>query len=237
MKRYFNWFELTLIGIVSLISLYFLGIGWTIGDPILLILDIVAAICGILSVVLCAKGKKSGFIFGLVNVIFYAIISFNNLYFGEVMLNTFFYIPMNIISYFIWSKHNNIETQEVKTRSLTVKQIIISGLIILVITFIYHLFLVSLGGAMTYLDGLTTILSIFATLLMAARYAEQWLYWIIIDAITIVLWIVAGSPVMIVMWGAYLINAIYGYLCWLLKSGKKIPFLKNEKIIDFLLNS
>lgn len=235
MKRYFNWFELTLIGTVTLISLYFLGTGLIGGDLTLLLLDTIAAICGILSVVLCAKGKKSGFIFGLVNVIFYAIISYNNLYFGEVMLNTFFYIPMNIISYILWSKNDNKKTKEVKARSLSIPAIIISAIVILIITFGYHLLLVSLGGAMTYLDGLTTILSIFATILMAARYAEQWFYWIIVNIITVGLWIIAGNPVMIVMWSAYLINAIYGYIKWLLKSGKQIPFLTNQKVIDFLL--
>lgn len=219
MKRYFNWFEILLIGIVAVISIYFMCLWWQDGDYTLLIIDTIAAICGMFSVVLCAKGKKSGFIFGLINVVFYAIISFINQYYGEVMLNTLFYIPMNIISYILWSKKEDIK-HDVKTRALTWKQIIIGIIGIGILTYLYHLILVSLGGAMTMLDGMTTILSIVATLLMAARYAEQWICWIIIDMMTIVLWCIAGDPVMIAMWGAYTINAIYGYLIWLNRSGK-----------------
>lgn len=219
MKKYFNWFEIFLIGIVSIISLYFLGIGWVEGDIPLLLMDTVAAICGIFSVVLCAKGKKSGFIFGLINVVFYAIISFTNQYYGEVMLNTLFYIPMNIISYILWSKKED-SNNDVIARALTVPQIFIGIVVIAIITYGYHLILASLGGAMTMLDGTTTILSIVATVLMAARYAEQWMCWIIVDMITVILWVVAGDPVMIVMWGAYTVNAIYGYIIWLARSGR-----------------
>lgn len=219
MNRYFNWFERILIGIVSIISIYFLAIGWVGGDIPLLIIDTIAAICGIFSVVLCAKGKKSGFIFGLVNVIFYAIISFTNQYYGEVMLNTLFYVPMNIISYILWSKKEDINN-DVEARSLSIPQILIGIIIVGIITYGYHIILASLGGAMTMLDGMTTILSIVATILMAARYAEQWMCWIVIDIITTILWIIAGDPVMIAMWSAYTINAIYGYIIWLARSNK-----------------
>ena len=45
-----------------------------------LIIDGLAAICGIFCVVLCAKGKKSQYIWGLFNVIGYIIIAFINFF-------------------------------------------------------------------------------------------------------------------------------------------------------------
>lgn len=209
-----NWFELALIGTVSIAAIYFFIAAIASGGWVLSLLDLVAAITGIFSVVLCAKGKKSGFIFGLVNVIAYSIIAFNSLYFGEVMLNVLFYIPMNIASYFLWKNNQETDKQEVKCRALNWKQICIGIAIIAVITFLYHLVLASLGGAMTLLDGTTTILSIVATILMATRYSEQWLCWIVTNIITVVMWVIAGNPVMVVMWGAYLVNAFYGYWRW-----------------------
>jgi nicotinamide mononucleotide transporter len=209
-----NWFELLLIGIVTVISGYYFGIAIVTGDWIFALIDFIAAIAGIFSVVLCAKGKKSGFIFGLINVVGYSIIAFNSQYYGEVMLNTLFYIPMNIISYINWNKHQEIESKEVERRSLNWKQIGIGVIGVAIITFLYHLVLASLGGAMTLLDGTTTVLSIVATLLMASRYAEQWLCWIVVDAITVIMWIVAADSIMITMWSAYLINAFYGYYKW-----------------------
>ena len=102
--------------------------------------------------------------------------------------------------------------------------IIPAVIVIAAVTVAYHFLLESLGGAMTYLDGATTVLSIFATVLMALRYAEQWFFWIVVDVLSVVLWCFAGDPVMIIMWAAYLVNAVYGYLMWLNKSGRKVPF-------------
>ena len=209
-----NWFELTLIGTVFIAALYFFIVAIPGGEWALSLLDLVAAIAGIFSVVLCAKGKKSGFIFGLVNVIAYSIIAFNSLYFGEVMLNVLFYVPMNIASYFLWKNNQKTDKQEVICRALNWKQIVIGIAAIAVITFIYHLVLISLGGAMTLLDGTTTVLSIVATILMATRYSEQWLCWIVTNIITVIMWVIAENPVMVIMWSAYLINAFYGYWRW-----------------------
>lgn len=36
---------------------------------------------------------------------------------------------------------------------------------------------------------------------MAARYREQWLCWIVVDIVTVAMWIIAGNPIMIVVWG------------------------------------
>jgi len=218
-KRYdWNWFELGLIGIVSIIGLYFFAGTITPQEFILPTIDLVAAFCGICSVVLCAKGKKAGFIFGLINVIGYSIIAFNNLYYGEVLLNILFYIPINIISYITWSKNQYEDKNEVIPKALNWKQILVGIIVVSAATIGLHYILASLGGAMTLLDGTTTVLSIVASLLMWRRYAEQWACWIIVDIITVIMWIIAGDPIMIVMWGAYLINAFYGYYLWLKKS-------------------
>lgn len=229
----FNPFELAMIAVVAVISAYFFALA--IGDAGAVLdaesvgyaaIDLVAAFCGICSVVLCAKGKRSGFLFGLVNVMGYAFISFHNQYYGEVMLNVLFYIPSNIVAYVMWTKHKDEDRggKEVKARALTAPQLIAACAIVAAVTVGYHFVLESMGGAMTLLDGASTVLSIFATILMALRYSEQWFFWIIVDAITVVLWCVAGDPVMIAMWGAYLVNAVYGYLMWLNKSGKRTPF-------------
>ena len=226
----FNLFEAGLILLVSAISLWFFAQSASAGANGEVVgyaaVDLLAAFCGICSVVLCAKGKRSGFVFGLVNVAAYAFVSLHNAYYGEVMLNVLFYIPANIVSFIIWSRHKDHDRndKEVKARSMKAWQLAVSLVAIAAVTVAYHFVLESLGGAMTMLDGATTVMSIFATVLMALRYSEQWFFWIVVDALTVALWCVAGDPVMIAMWAAYLVNAVYGYLMWLNKSGRKVPF-------------
>ena len=229
----FNLFELTLITVVVVISAYFFALAavpamqaadaGTIGYAAI---DLVAAFCGICSVVLCAKGKRSGFLFGLVNVAGYAFISYHNQYYGEVMLNVLFYVPSNIVAYAMWTRHKDAQRggKEVKARALSLPQLAAACALIAVVTVAYHFVLEGLGGAMTMLDGASTVLSVFATVLMALRYSEQWFFWIVVDVITVALWCFAGDPVMIAMWAAYLVNAVYGYLMWLNKCGRAVPF-------------
>ena len=229
----FNPFELVLIAVVVAVSVYFFVMA--LGPAVVVVdaesvayaaIDLVAAFCGICSVVLCAKGKRSGFLFGLVNVAGYAFISFHNQYYGEVMLNVLFYVPSNIVAWVMWTKHKDEARggKEVKARALSMSQLVASCALVAAATIAYHFLLEALGGSMTMLDGASTVLSIFATVLMALRYSEQWFFWIIVDVITVVLWCFAGDPVMIAMWGAYLVNAVYGYLTWLNKSGRRVPF-------------
>ena len=179
-----------------------------------LIIDGIAAICGIFCVVLCAKGKKSQYIWGLINVIGYIIIAFINKYYGEVMLNALYYLPSQFIGYYLWNKHENKKTENVKGKKLNIKQ----TLVLLVCTglsiFLYKLLLDYLGGNNTILDSASTMISIIANTLMLLRYREQWLLWIIIDMITVVMWILMKDYIMVTMWAVYLINAFYGYINW-----------------------
>ena len=50
-----------------------------------------AAVTGVCCVILTGKGKRSSFIFGLVNTILYAIVALWAKYYGEVMLNLIYY--------------------------------------------------------------------------------------------------------------------------------------------------
>lgn len=73
-------------------------------------------------------------------------------------------------------------------------------------------------------DASTEVLQIIAQILMTLAFAEQWIMWILTDIITIVMWVTVimadksslpwALPT-VVMWIAYLVNAVYGYINWL----------------------
>lgn len=207
---YFEWF---MVLSVIIFTIYFMVID-TEKNMLYLIIDAIAAISGILCVVLCAKGKKSQYIWGLLNVIGYIIIAFMNKYYGEVMLNAIYYLPSQFIGYYLWSKHHNKKIDKVKGRKLNFKNSVILLLSCVLGIFGYKLILDYLGGNSTLLDSSSTIISVIANTLMLLRYREQWLLWIIIDAITVIMWVVAGDFIMVTMWLVYLINAFYGYYNW-----------------------
>lgn len=209
----FNWFEwgmiIAVIGFTIYFSLISEGVSLTY-----LITDGIAAISGIFCVVLCAKGRKSQYIWGFLNVIGYVIIAFINKYYGEVMLNALYYLPSQFIGYYLWNKNSNEENGDVKGKKLTlVQSLVLVGFIALGV-FGYKLVLDYLGGTGTLLDSASTVTSVVANALMMMRYREQWLLWIIIDAITVAMWLLVGDFIMVTMWAVYLINAFYGYYNW-----------------------
>ena len=209
----FNWFEwgmiIAVIGFTIYFSLISEGVSLTY-----LIIDGIAAISGIFCVVLCAKGRKSQYIWGLLNVIGYVIIAFINKYYGEVMLNALYYLPSQFIGYYLWNKNSNEENGDVKGKKLTIVQSLVLVGFITVGVLGYKLVLDYLGGTGTLLDSASTVTSVVANALMMMRYREQWLLWIIIDAITVVMWLLVGDFIMVTMWAVYLINAFYGYYNW-----------------------
>lgn len=215
-KNYFSdWtlFEISWL-IISTLTMLTLSIFW--GDsPMALI----SGITGIISVVLCAKGKISTYAFACVNVGLYAIIAYQNRLFGEVMLNGFYYLPMNIVGFYMWRKQKDDEGTVI-ARRLTAKQIILLVIGLLIAITAYWRVLVALGGNLQLIDSITTVLSIVAFLLQIGRFMEQWILWMIINVFSITMWSLLlgtpeGSVTMIIMFSAYLINGVYGFRNWL----------------------
>lgn len=212
-KNEFNLIEWFMIISVILFTIYFSIIDST-NTILYFIIDGIAAISGIFCVVLCAKGKKSQYIWGLFNIICYVIIAWINKYYGEVMLNGLYYLPSQFIGYYLWNKHTNEKTKDVIGKKLNLKQTIIFLIICAIGIYLYEILLKYLGGNETFLDSASTMISIFANTMMLLRYREQWLLWIIIDVITVAMWVIAKDAVMVTMWSVYLLNAFYGYYKW-----------------------
>lgn len=215
-KNYFSdWtlFEISWL-IISTLTMLTLSIIW--GDSPM---AMISGVTGIISVVLCAKGKISTYVFACVKVGLYAIIAYQNRLFGEVMLNGFYYLPMNIVGFYMWRKQKD-DAGTVIVRRLTPKQIILLIIGLLIAITAYWRVLVALGGNLQLIDSITTVLSIVAFLLQIGRFMEQWILWMIINVFSITMWSLLlgtpeGSVTMIIMFSAYLINGVYGFRNWL----------------------
>ena len=180
---------------------------------------IVSAVAGVACVVCTGKGKLSAYLFGLVNVVLYAYISFQAKYYGEVMLNVLYYFPMQFYGLYVWKKHMNQETHEVQKRNMSKKSWLLVLLGVAVSTIVYGFILRQLGGALPFVDALSTVISVFAMIISIHMYVEQWLLWLIVDAVSVVMWGVAyargsESIATLIMWVVYLANAVIMYIKW-----------------------
>ncbi|AAU36800.1 MULTISPECIES: nicotinamide riboside transporter PnuC [Basfia] len=187
----------------------------------------IAAITGIICVVFVGKGKISNYLFGFISVSLYAYTSYTFKLYGEMMLNLLVYVPVQFIGFFMWRKHmtnkntlNTAGVEEVIAKALTAKQWVLVILAAGLVTYAYIEWLRHLGSALPALDGVTVGVSIVAQVLMILRYREQWSLWIIVNILTISLWVGMylengeTSLPLLTMYIMYLCNSIYGYYNW-----------------------
>lgn len=122
-------------------------------------------LCGVLCVVLAAKGNIMNYVIGTYNTLGYAWIAWQNGLFGEVGENLLFYLPMNIIGFFMWRNH--MDNGTVSMRKLSAKWILTLSAISVIGTLGVGYALSLLTAQNTpYIDAATNVLSVVATILM-----------------------------------------------------------------------
>ena len=179
-------------------------------------LGIIAGISGVISVVLCAKGKISFYFIGFVQTISYLFLAWQNRFYGEVLENLFYLVTM-VWGIFVWKKNivsNEDGSQNVEALKFSPKMWVLSIIGTIAATLGMGYALTLIGSQQAYTDAATNILAIFAQLLMVKRYREQWIWWVVIDVLCIKLWFVAGNWSMVAMYIAWTINAFYGWYNW-----------------------
>lgn len=208
-----KWWEVIWL-ITQCLAIFALSLYWK-DTP----MGIISAIAGITCVVCTGKGKRSAYIFGAVNALLYAIIAYEAKYYGEVMLNGIYYFPMQFYGFYVWNKNMNRDTFEVEKRRMTSRGRVVLGVVIVGVTFLYGLLLKGLGGELPFVDSLSTSISVITLIIQIKMYMEQWILWIIVDAVTIVMWAIAfangnDSIATLLMWIIYLANGVVMYFKW-----------------------
>lgn len=191
-----------------------LSIYW--GDSLM---GIISATTGVACVVCTGKGKLSAYLFGLVNCVLYAIIAYEAKYYGEVMLNAIYYVPMQFIGFYVWNKHMNNETKEVEKKHMDLTGRLLLLLTVILSTYLYGLLLGYLGDPMPFVDAFTTTSSVIAMVISVRMFAEQWWIWVAVDVFSVYMWwcnfrIGNDNISVVLMWAIYLINAIIMLVKW-----------------------
>ncbi len=208
-----NTFEIAWLAIAT-VTILGLSLYWK-DTPV----GIVSALTGVWCVVLTGKGKVSNFLFGIINVVLYAYISYHAGYYGEVMLNLVYYLPCSVIGLFVWNKNLNESTGEVVKQKMSPKTGVMVYMGTAIAVAAYAFLLKLMGGTLPLVDSISTVLSVVAQIFCLKRLAEQWILWIVIDTVTVGMWLYnfmngGESVATLLMWIIYLLNAVFMYIKW-----------------------
>ena len=216
-KNYFkdwNKFELTFLicGLVCSISSSIIFDGTVI--------DTLYTSSYLITALLTSKGKVECFFVGFVEVFFYAIISYNQAYYGELIITAFLTFPIMVIGIISWLRHQDKDDDVVIINSLSKKEIALAFSSQLVLFWIYYFILKIFNTSLLAISSLSIVTSVLATYFEARRSELNMFCYIANDFVIITLWlipIISGQTELIpVLVGPILllINDIYGSYNW-----------------------
>ena len=174
----------------------------------------VAFILGVLYVVYAALEKPICWIFGGISCALwaYATFIFYNLWIDALL--QIFYVGMAVWGWIRWNNNSSVK-QNSKIKSKTLNYHLYWVLVGLAISlFVGYFFDTLTPAAATYLDSFNTVFSVIATILVVRKVLENWIYWFVIDAISIPIYIERGLYLTAILFAIYLVIIVIGYLSW-----------------------
>lgn len=173
-----------------------------------------ATLVSIIYILFAVKNKPIAFVFGLIASAFWAYEGYFNLNLKFDAFLQLFYVAMSIYGLYAW-KAGTSSNEELQISRLSPNgqwKIILSGIAISVIFgwIGKHFFATNLP----YLDALTTGFSIIATFLLARRYIDNWIYWMVINPLYMFIYWKSGAYLFIGIMLLYTGMAVLGYNNW-----------------------
>lgn len=174
------------------------------------LLEWIGVLTGTLYVILISYKQIIAWLFALISSLLYVYICFNYQLYLESFLQVF-YVVMAIYGWINWKK----ETTNGMIIKWPLKNHIVnigaSSILTLLLGFSFSKLT---NQANPYTDAFTTVFSLTATFMVTKRVVENWIYWIIIDGVSIFLYSSRSLYLTSVLFFIFTTIAVFGYLKW-----------------------
>lgn len=130
----------------------------------------------------------------------------------ESALNVY-YLAMAVYGWWQWSSIENHQAKKIHCWTLKKHSLCIGAILILSLASGALLGRYT-EAALPFLDSITTWAAVIATYMVAQKILENWLYWIVIDLISIYLYLDRGLYLTTFLFLVYVVVAIYGWFSW-----------------------
>ncbi|REA60407.1 nicotinamide riboside transporter PnuC [Dyadobacter luteus] len=176
-------------------------------------LEILGFITGAICVYLNTRQNVLGWFFGIVNAVLYAAVFWQvNLYADMGLQGYYFFTSM--YGWWMWKfggkSHDGISV------SNTPKQLyFVFSLIFIAATLSWGFLLGRYTDAsLSYADSALTVASLIAQWMMARKYIENWIIWIVADACYVGMYFFKDLHLTAILYFVFLVLAVIGYLQW-----------------------
>lgn len=184
------------------------------------LLNLIASLTGITSLIFVAKGDVFGQILTVVFSIMYSVISYKFRYYGEMITYLGMTAPVALMSVISWLRHPfESGKAEVKIEKLTRVKIIALVVLNMLITTLFYFILLFFNTPNLIFSTISVATSFAAAFLQFLRSPAYAVAYAANDIVLIILWTLASfeNPSFIsvvVCFAAFFANDIYGFINW-----------------------
>lgn len=181
--------------------------------------EIAGAVLGVANIVLLVRRSVWNFPFAMAMVSLIGVTLFEARLYSEAGLQAFFFV-VNAWGWWAWSRARGVESAVPVTwmsnGARAVWALVTAGLS-LSLGWIMHTFT---NAALPFADSAVTGASIAAQLLLTFRRIENWVLWVLIDVVSIGLYIYRDLPFLAALYVLFLALSVVGLREWV-AAGKK----------------
>lgn len=150
---------------------------------------------------------------GIINVIVYFVVFFEAKLYADMSLQAV-YMVLTCYGWYEWLRGGSEQTGRAIS-SATVREIIAGTVVGIMswigIWYIVHTFT---DGSIPWADSLLTAASLVATWLMARKYIENWMVWIITDSLYVGMFLYKNLTMTAILYAVFTGLAVYGLMTW-----------------------
>lgn len=185
-------------------------------------LEIVGTLVGLIYLYLEYKADVWLWLAGVVMPVIYIFVYYDAGLYADMMISLY-YLAASLYGAICWLRHRKGRHPEAASqdnpqgisRTPRCVAVWLTGLVIILTLVIWWLLKTLTDSTVPLADGFTTALSIVAMWMLAKKYAEQWIVWIVADIGSSLLYIYKGLWFTSGLYALYAVIAVAGYRKWL----------------------
>lgn len=176
------------------------------------LLEAIGFVAGVLGVWLATKANAWTYPVGLINVGIYAWFFYENRLFADSVLNGIYFVLL-CLGWFWWTRRRGGELQLRIRVAPTWLLVRLFGVVSVTLPIVWWS-LIQVQGAIPYLDGTLSVLSLAAQFLQDRKLIQNWLVWIAVNSVYVPLFFWRGYYPTAILYAIFLVLAVRGFSQW-----------------------
>lgn len=176
--------------------------------------EVFAALLGVGYIIFAARESQWCWPMAFVSTLIYTLLFWEGQLPMQALLN-FYYMGMAVYGFVLWRGHKQAENNlpiHSWSFSFNLGFLTVGTVLTLVVGYYLNQYNAS---QQPYLDAGITVFSVLNTWLMARKVLQNWLYWVVIDAAAVVLYLDTGFYATAALFTLYTVLASAGFVNWI----------------------